>query len=203
MKSRTFAEGWEASIRRLLRTGQHVPTERSVAALEVADFMLTVTEPGREPRYSTRYAYGQAFLESYIESYGKGFSVPSVGRRIFGFQGEDFDQLDSICKKLRANWFSRRAVVALWKPLSDSPSPNPPCLVGMQFLLRDYLNLTAWFRSNDAWVAALPDMLALSSLHQQVALELKVPCGTYTHIATSYHIYESDLAIARRAFGLA
>lgn len=66
------------------------------------------------------------------------------------------------------------------------------CLQSIHFSIReDKLHMTVMMRSNDAVQATYMNSVGFISLQKKVAGELGVSVGSYTHIAYSFHAYES------------
>jgi len=200
----TIAEAWENSLRQLLGSGSWVPTQRGMRALEIQDLLLCVSSPMQEPRISPLYSFSRDFMDAYIESVRSSFSPgESIKTRIFEFGDRRIDQAARVVNSLRRAWYSRRAIVSLWDPVADPLAAHPPCAVIMQFMVRgDSVHLTSVLRSNDAWLAALPDMISLTDIQRGVAQELGCAVGSYTQLSVSFHIYEPDILPALQSFGL-
>ncbi|MFG0245710.1 MAG: thymidylate synthase [Phycisphaerales bacterium JB052] len=103
-------------------------------------------------------------------------------------------QLNQAYHLLRKDPDTRQAVVNVYNYMQDGHGDkrNEPCTLALHFLLRDgALNMTAYMRSNDIWWGFPYDMAAFAFLQQVMAHWLGVELGTYTHVATSLHMYES------------
>src|SRR5206468_2212365 len=73
------------------------------------------------------------------------------------------------------------------------------CATSLQFLLRDgVLDAVLTMRSNDAVWGMPYDIFLFTFLQELMALELGVGLGAYHHFASSLHIYERHVALARR-----
>lgn len=89
-------------------------------------------------------------------------------------------------------------MISFWDPIEDINSEHPPCPIAIQFIVRsDKLEMLAVLRSSDAWMAAIPDYIALTTIQKNVANQLNLNIGTYTQYSMSYHIYEFDVMIAK------
>lgn len=106
-----------------------------------------------------------------------------------------FNQLSKIIDLLKKDLSSRRAVINL-----NVPNPNvietkdEICTIALQFIVRENkLNLTAIMRSNDVWFGLPYDIIFFTQLQKYVAQTLGIEIGTYTHFATSMHLYITDL----------
>jgi thymidylate synthase len=196
----TIAQGWEESILRLLEDASNfIPTEGRGKAKEIRNLTIHVGSPGKEPRVSKKYYFPEQYIQGYCRKFFEQYdaaSGDSIHTRIF-----KPDQVDAVVQKLRQSWYSRRAIISLWRPAVDIRSEYPPCLCMMQILVRaGALHLTAILRSNDAWLSALPDMIVFSELQREITRRLGIAQGEYIHHAISYHIYDYDYSLAQEAF---
>lgn len=197
----TIPEAWERSMEYLLANGRSVDSQRGMRTLELTNVVFHISDPLAEPQVSDKYGFSSTFIQSFIKGMEDGFLGKSVGERIYRHGLSNVDQLNAVVEVLKRDSFSRRAVIDLWLPEQDSGSLHPPCPVVFQFLIRSQLlNMTCILRSNDAWTAAIPDMIAFSSLQSRVSQLVDVKMGTYTQISVSYHLYEKDLILAKEAF---
>jgi|ERR1035441_3290889 thymidylate synthase len=196
----SVSEAWQASIPLLLADGKWVPTERGMRALELQNVLFCVTHPTLNPPLPQKYGFAPDYVATHIGTFHENYSGTSIRTRLYQYNGQ-FNQIDAVVRKLKENWYSRRAVVVAWEPVTDTESPRPPCPIALTFLVRDKrLLLTAVLRSNDAWLATIPDMIALTQVQHEVSCQLALGMGAYTHLAISYHIYQPDIADARTHF---
>lgn len=105
-------------------------------------------------------------------------------------------QLGYVYDLLRQDPDSRRAVITVFSsPADHKPSPDIPCTISLQFLLRDgQLSLIANMRSSDIYLGLPYDVQQFTFLQQLLAGWLDVGLGPYIHVAGSAHIYERDLS---------
>jgi len=197
----SIAALWEESISLVLAEGEWSNTERGLQAIEKCNLILHAPIVSMPIAVSDKYQFPSSFVDHYEKSLQNDFTGISTGNRLFNYGDKNVNQLTQVINRLEEFKSSRRAVVILWDPTVDGDVEHPPCNVTHQFLIRDgTLHLTSLFRSNDAWMAALPDMIANCNLLRIVANKLEVLKISYTHIATSYHIYESDFSNAQSIF---
>lgn len=194
VKGRTLPEAYHNALTTLLESGVVVPSPSwQTRCLELP--MTFVTErPMEEPRISRIFPGGPRDLEKYrLEMlYGiEDFEVER-GNWEYTYHERMDDQIPFIIRELRLDPYSRRAVIDI-RRTNDIILSDPPCLQHIQFLIRDgKLNMTVLFRSNDACKATFMNAYALTCLQGEVATELGVEVGSYTHIANSFHAYERD-----------
>ena len=105
-----------------------------------------------------------------------------------------FNQIDKIVELLRKDKNSRRAVINI-----NVPNPNvietkdEMCTIALQFLIRNNkLHCTAMMRSNDIWFGLPYDIIFFTICQKYIADCLDLEYGTYTHFATSLHLYLHD-----------
>lgn len=105
-----------------------------------------------------------------------------------------FDQLEKVIQLLKKDPSSRRAVININTPnVFVIETNDEPCTIAIQFLIRDNkLYCTAMMRSNDIWFGFPYDVAFFTELQKYIAMRLEIECGSYTHFATSLHMYEKD-----------
>lgn len=103
-----------------------------------------------------------------------------------------FNQIETIIELLKKDPNSRRAVLNI-----NRANPNvittkdEHCTIALVFSIRNNkLNCTGIMRSNDIWFGLPYDVIYFTELQKYIANKLNVEYGTYTHFATSLHVYE-------------
>lgn len=103
-----------------------------------------------------------------------------------------FDQITYVVDQLRADPFTRRAVIGMYDPRTEKAgSRDVPCNTQIFFrIMRGRLNMTVTNRSNDAvWGAFGANAVHFSMLQEVVATMVGVPVGTYFQFTNNLHIY--------------
>jgi hypothetical protein len=137
---------------------------------------------------------------AYVEQYNKRMREYSDnGVDLHGAYGYrwinhfDFDQIDSIIKRLKASPNDRRSVLQMWDPKIDlnRDGVDVPCNTVIYFKVRDgKLNMTVGNRSNDViWGTFGANVVHMSMLQEYVARSLGVSVGTYYQVSDSFHVY--------------
>lgn len=105
------------------------------------------------------------------------------------------DQIQEVIRMLELDKDSRRAVLNISVPYLDKINTKDfQCTIAVQFLIRNNkLNETVFMRSNDVILGFPYDYIYFISLGQFIADSLGIKLGTYTHHATSLHLYDSSL----------
>lgn len=124
----------------------------------------------------------------------------SYGARLQGKHGQ-VNQWHAVRDELIRDPSSRRATLLILEPLDILDGRRDvPCTVGLQFLIRDnHLHLTVWMRSNDLFLGFCYDAAVFTLWQEKMLKTLRaempwLKIGTYTHIATSMHVYECNFA---------
>lgn len=105
-----------------------------------------------------------------------------------------FDQVELVIDILKNDPNSRRAVINLNTPNANAKTTKDEiCTIAIQFLVRDgELDCTVMMRSNDIWFGLPYDITFFTDLQKYIANCLHLDYGTYTHFATSLHVYDRD-----------
>jgi thymidylate synthase len=142
-----------------------------------------------------------AFIEYYLSHYAgsgeNGLVWGGYGPRLLDFDG--VNQLDFVVSKLRSNPSSRQAVIQLYDHEDAVGHHNDiPCTCVLQYFVREgRLCAVVYMRSNDAYLGLPHDVFAFTFLQELIARSLGVPLGSYVHVAGSFHVYETKLALVR------
>ncbi len=132
---------------------------------------------------------------------GRTLRGTAYGPRIFNFGGACVNQWESVVKTLRADPDSKRAFLQIFAPeeLLDPENIDVACTIGLQYLIRHgKLHAVSFMRANDAYRGAVSDVFSFTFLQEVLAHQLGLELGSYTHVAGSYHLYESDDVLADR-----
>lgn len=206
IRADTISQAWEKSILAILnhynKTGKTVITERDTTSIEIENLVVHIENPLKEPRQSLFHPNPE-YLKTYSNNTLNFKYQKDVHSRMLctEYDNTNINQLHEAINKLKNKWYTSKALITIWDPYIDLSSDHPPCTCLVQFYIRDNkLNMTSFFRSNDAWLCAHGDMVALTNLQNDVSKELGVQVGSYTHFACCYHIYEYDITSAIKTF---
>jgi thymidylate synthase len=155
---------------------------------------IVVENPLEEPMISRLFIGGYEELEQYVQEVLDGILNFRIGHGWdYTYNSRISEQLQFIYDELKRNPDSRRAVIDVRDWRKDSSSTSPACLQHLQFFIREgKLHMKILMRSNDAPEATFMNAFAFIMLQKRVADSLKVPVGSYTHRANSFHCYEKD-----------
>lgn len=113
------------------------------------------------------------------------------------------DQIETVCEMLRANPFSRQAVLQLWDAGLDLnvASKDLPCndMVMLRVVERGRhpsgkaLDITVCCRSNDAiWGAYGANAVQFSFVQEYIASKIGVGVGKYVQMSHNFHVYTEN-----------
>lgn len=113
----------------------------------------------------------------------------------------NFNQYEYCKQLLIKDKNSRQAIIHIKVPKNtlEQPTKDLNCTVCLQFLIRENkLYCTTYMRSNDLWLGFPYDVFQFTCLQVRMAMELGLDIGTYTHVASSLHLYERDFEKATK-----
>jgi thymidylate synthase len=205
VEDNSIASVWEESIRHFLRLSNlYYSDSRLGFCLEAQGVTITSNDPASIPQISPKYLFPQLLPEYQLKLEGEIPEISTTYDRMYKWSkrnGVELDQMERIRQILENDPFSRAAVVSIWDPDYDLYASNPisPCMLSFS-VKNEKLNLIIIARSSDAWVSALPEMIAFSQIQIRQANRLQVGVGRLMFHALSYHIYEHDLPIVKKKF---
>ena len=191
---RTLPDAYHNALKTLFEFGDIVECPQWETRCRELPIAFIAEAPMEEPRISRLFPGGPRDLEKYRLEMLYGIEDFEVERGNWDYTYHDRIgwQIKPVIRELRRDPYSRRAVIDV-RRTSDIFLTDPPCLQHIQFVIRNgKLNMTVLFRSNDACKATFMNAYALICLQEDIAGELGVEVGTYTHIANSFHAYERD-----------
>lgn len=174
---------WERGLRLIMDKGVITNNVK-----EVINLVTRIENPfGEYPKMRERLL--SEYKNVLLEPKNKGFSY-TYGERL---RGGEIDQISAIIERIKKNNHTRRATATTWIPKIDLVNEEVPCMVLIDFKLRDKLELTAVFRSHDFYGAYPYNLYALSKLLEYVSNEIQVESGGITIHSISAHIYLTDI----------
>jgi hypothetical protein len=211
----TVAETWELSLRELLANSGLLCVDSAIGgpSVEARAAVLRVRHPFHEPRIPDLYS-DPDLIETYKSLLLRPAATPNteavqtVADRIHSYPSgtrRGIDQFAQAIKDLRRDPLSRRAIIQVWNPQEDLRAPGKASPSGhcfLQLIARDgAVELVAASRSIDAWIGAIPNILAFTELQQKAADRLGLAVGTYCQMIVSYHLYLRDIPVVLAALG--
>lgn len=143
------------------------------------------------------------YIKPYIAVYGleeqeNNKILGAYGPKIFGSDNGQKSQYERIIEQISKRPMTKQAYLTISEikdyKFRDDKYSSPPCTIGLHFYVRDNkLNLTTYMRSNDAYLGLPHDLFCFTMLQEMISNRTGIDLGTYTHFATSMHIYEKHL----------
>lgn len=194
-----IADGWEILVRKIVENGEEVHDERGSLTLELLNTVVTIENPMgylndlKAIRIPRGCFWAGERLKKYSEQFlskdRQGFVYTYGNRLRKHFEG--IDQIQGVIGRLKNCKESRRAISVTWDPPTDTTNDEVPCMILVDFKLRDgKLNTTGLWRSHDIYQAWFANAVGLTHLSKYAADQLNVQIGTLTIHSISAHIYE-------------
>lgn len=223
----TLAEAHEGAVDAVLHYGNpitiqtHVDKEEYTIEYRSADgsddiFTIKVLHPTAEPRVSAGALFGEKFTKAYEKQFltltpprDDGMHAtytywnrledhPTYDELEHGDgRGDGEKQITSLIEKLAKDPNSRRAVAITWNPIADMNSTEPPCMLFVQFVIRNgKVNMRILFRSQDILSGLGENLVGCSAMLTYVTNAINVLANTHyksgmlTLISIIPHIYK-------------
>ncbi|KZX17028.1 thymidylate synthase [Methanobrevibacter cuticularis] len=205
-----IADGWETLVKKIMKEGADVNDERGSLTKEVLNVLVSIRNPlGKSSndffniqskvsdildiRVPEGYFWSGDKLKTYSEQFiskdKQGF-IYTYGNRLRA-HFDEVDQIDEAIRRLNECRESRRAISITWDQTIDSKSEEVPCMILVDFKIRDdKLYTTALWRSHDIYGAWFPNAVGLTYLAQYVAENTNTTIESITIQSISAHIYE-------------
>lgn len=192
IKVTTIKNGWETLVKRIMSKGVEITDERGSKTKEILNTIVSIQNPLDSESPEGYFWTGEKldkYSEQFLSSDKQGFIYTYGNRLREHFDG--IDQIDEAIKRLKNFKESRRAISITWDPTVDTKNDEVPCMMLVDFKLRDgKLNTTGLWRSHDIYGAWFPNAVGLTNLASYVAGEIGADVGTLTIHSISAHIYE-------------
>lgn len=192
IKVPTIKNGWETLVKRIMSKGVEITDERGSTTKEILNTIVSIQNPLDSESPEGYFWTGEKldkYSEQFLSSDKQGFIYTYGNRLREHFAG--IDQIDEAIKRLKNFKESRRAISITWDPTVDTKNDEVPCMMLVDFKLRDgKLNTTGLWRSHDIYGAWFPNAVGLTNLASYVAGEVGADVGTLTIHSISAHIYE-------------
>lgn len=202
VESRTVKDAWFSILEKVYLEGEEYLDERGSHVREllnvVAEIDLSWTNYYMEGALNQIKGYNwnleklMDYAEQFLNPVNENGFVYTYGERLRGVSG---DQLASAISRLNNDEYSRRALMTTWIPPVDCGSEEVPCMILVDFKIRDgLLYTTGVWRSHDVGGAWYPNLVGLYKLSEHVKEDVYAcrGLGGLTVHSISAHIYEHD-----------
>ena len=193
VRGTSLADVWVEILWTVMQFGRVSGTDYGLQQKEVIDLVSIVEEPDRGldrvPDWAPFRAEDVAkYVAFFLDPRVGGQATYSYGERLAAHWG--FDQVELLAAELHRSRQSRRAVAVTWDPSADLLSVEPPCVILVQFLLReDRLHASVYIRSNDMLRAYPLNAAAVAMVQTKLASELHAAVGELALVSASAHVY--------------
>lgn len=195
-RGKTVAQVWPKILQGIMRFGEEKMTHYSTKQKELWNVTAVITDEDPENiEWAPYFNFTKEHFEGYKPQVMTAEPVPSLsytyGIRLRDHNG--INQIDTIIKKLKEEYYTRRAVAVLWNVATDDDSEHPPCLTVVHAAVKyDKLYMTCYLRSNDMYRGWPENILAFRTMQKEIADAVGLPMGSLTSISGSAHIYEES-----------
>ncbi|MBA4500861.1 thymidylate synthase [Marinobacterium marinum] len=196
----TLGECWQKCIETVLAEGvRHY--DEDVAIYEVLGLCVEIERPSSEDLFIESVGDHQV-INKMLEKFSKGVVMNdrpfTYGQLIYDMNG--VDQFEWMLKRLRDKPETKSATISLVTPGLDDL--NLPCLSTLDAKIRNgELHLQFFFRSQNIFGRQYANFLALATLFESLADRAGASVGSMSGYIASAHIYEYDIADARKLIG--
>ena len=212
IRGKTVSEVWLESISRIRTQGFTQKTGYEGEVQGITNITTVVTDEGDDPENFFIPDYvptSKEYMDGYIPYVTEDNNNPLIkytyGSRLISHFGHN--QIEEVVSKLEGEIIAASAVMSLWdtgrdeKP-SDNQISGSPCLNHIQLqVCEGKLMLSALFRSQDFFMAYVPNSLALRALQIKIWKRLQgsfpdLLLGDLTSTARWGHIYQESFQFA-------
>lgn len=211
-EAQTFQSLFPLLVKNVMNKGKEVRDERGSLTKELMNVIWRIHNPEKS-EVPEGLPFGENMINEYDtqlldpETHGfdytygnrlRRFPQDVMGKEMLDGSIEEFspivvDQVQYIINKLHECKNSRRAVATTWYPRNDCFETDVPCLIMVDFKIRDdKLLTTTVFRSNDLFGAVTANSFAIRELARHIADKLNIKIGTMTNHSISLHIYKNN-----------
>ena len=200
INANTCIEAWKKSLKYIIDEGEDFTDNDNRVCRETLNLVVNIEQPELDNDKVIDLMKQFEWIYPTIEElsaimFNKEYHVIyefSYGPRIFNFLGQKDQINDFIIPILKTNPNSRRAVISLFNPYTDSDimNSNIPSLMFIHFKIKNNkLNCTFFIRSNDFFIGWPGNIYQIYLLQKYVADKLNIKTGVLTTISCSAHVF--------------
>jgi thymidylate synthase len=156
---------------------------------------LTLT-PQREDGMHATYTYWNRLNDALVYTAGLENDGSFFDDLLGDGDGRGLKQINAVIEKLARDPNSRRGVAVTWNPYLDIHSTEPPCMLFVQFVIRNgKINMRTLFRSQDIMSGLGENLVGCAALQEYVTNEINTRArasysvGSLILISIIPHIY--------------
>jgi thymidylate synthase len=209
IKEDTCIEAWKNSLKHVVANGIKFKDRDNKECSEVLNMIIEIEHPEKDhdriidelKQFDWIYPTNEELSAIMFSKEELAIYEYSYGPRIFNFLGKKDQINDYVIPLLKQDPDTRRAVISLFNPYTDSDfnNTNVPSLMFIHFKIRnDKLNITCFIRSNDLFIGWPGNIYQLYSLQKYVADALNIKTGSLSTISCSAHVFSEQMEYIER-----
>lgn len=202
-------ETWKKALKYIMESGSDFTDMDNRQCREVLNLVANIYKPEEDydsvidimKKFNWIYPTGEELSTIIFNKEDLAIYEFSYGPRIFNYFGKKDQINDFVIPLLKSNPNSRRAVISLFNPYTDSEvmNSNIPSLMFIYFKIKDkMLNCTCFIRSNDFFIGWPGNIYQIYLLQKYVADKLNIHTGVLSTISCSAHIFHEHFENARK-----
>jgi len=202
-------DGWKKVLKYILDEGTDFTDTDNRQCREVLNLMVTIEQPEKDhdklidimKQFEWIYPTSEELSTIIFNKEDLAIYEYSYGPRIFNF-GNKKDQInDYIIPLLKSDPSSRRAVISLFNPSTDSDilNKNIPSLMYIYFKIKNNeLICTCFIRSNDFFIGWPGNIYQIYLLQKYVSDKLYIKTGALSTMSCSAHIFHEHFEYVKK-----
>jgi thymidylate synthase len=200
IKEKTCVDAWKKALKYILEEGVDFTDKDNRQCREVLNLMVSIENPEKDyeklsemmKQFEWIYPTAEELSAIILNKEDLTIYEFSYGPRIFNFAGKKDQINDFIIPLLKNDPNSRRAVISLFNPFTDSDiiNKNVPSLMFIHFKIqKNVLNCTCFIRSNDFFIGWAGNIYQIYLLQKYVSDKINVKIGSLSTMSCSAHIF--------------
>jgi thymidylate synthase (methanogen type) len=200
INEKTCIESWKKALKTVVDEGEDFIDTDKRQCRELLNLVVNIEHPEKDydkmmdalKRFEWVYPTMEELSAIILNKENLAMYEYSYGPRIFNFLGKKDQVHDFIIPLLNNDPHSRRAVISLFNPQTDSDTLNKniPSLMFIHYKIKDdKLNCTCVIRSNDIFIGWPGNIYQIYLLQKYIADKLGIKTGALTTVSCSAHIF--------------
>jgi thymidylate synthase (methanogen type) len=200
INEKTCVEAWKKAVTFILENGNDFTDSDGRQCRETLNLVVNIEHPEKDydklidimKKFEWVYPTSDELSAIIFNKEDVTIYEFSYGPRIFNFLNKKDQINDYVIPLLKNDPNSRRAVISLFNPSTDSEilNKNVPSLMFIHFKITDdKLNCTCFIRSNDFFIGWPGNIYQIYLLQKYVADKLNRSSGILTTISCSAHVF--------------
>jgi thymidylate synthase (methanogen type) len=193
-------DAWKKALKHIIDEGSDFTDTDNRQCREVLNLIVNIEQPGKDydklidmmKQFEWIYPTSEELSAIIFNKEDLAIYEYSYGPRIFNFAGKKDQINDYVIPLLRNDPNSRRAVISLFNPSTDSDivNKNVPSLMFIHFKIKNNeLTCTCFIRSNDFFIGWPGNIFQIYLLQKYVADKLNIKTGALSTMSCSAHIF--------------